>query len=77
MAVRIAGTDGHLRRHQTTTIDPALRAVTAIRADGGADPALSWSDDDPDGDLRRPALQVTDATDDVSPRGGAAAGSCA
>lgn len=60
VTVRIARTDGHLRRHQTTTLDPALRAVTAFLTDGGADPALTWSDDDPDGDLRPPSLQVTD-----------------
>ncbi|VXC55546.1 hypothetical protein [Nocardioides sp. AX2bis] len=58
--VRIAQTDGHLRRHQTTTLDPAIGAVTAFLADGSADPALPWSDDDPDGELRPPALQVTD-----------------
>lgn len=60
VTVRIAPTDGHLRRHQTTTLGPALGAVTAFLTDGRADPALTWSDDDPGGELRPPSLQVTD-----------------
>lgn len=60
--LRLAGGDGHLPRHRTTTLDPALRAVTAFLADGpgGPDPSLPWSDDDPDGETRAPALQETD-----------------
>lgn len=64
VTVRIAPTDGHLRRHQTTTLGPALGAVTAFLTDGRADPALTWSDDDPDGELPPRPCRSPTATGD-------------